>query len=216
MRDLYPGYDVLRKRNTPSWNEQTRDVIDRRLAINSDAHRFFTDEEWRTLRAICDRIVPQPVQRAQPVPLAAMVDLKMREDSREGYRDATMPPMQQAWRRGLAAVDAEARHAHGTPFHALAPAAQDDLMRLMQHGELKAEAWAGMPSASFFKQRVLPDIVKSYYAHPTAWNEIGWGGPASPRGYVRMDFNRRDPWEAAEAKLGDEGEAYRENVRVAR
>ena len=28
----YPGYDVLAKRNTPSWNEQTRQVIDRRLA----------------------------------------------------------------------------------------------------------------------------------------------------------------------------------------
>ena len=37
---------------------------------------------------------------------------------------------------------------------------------------------------------------------PTAWSEIGWGGPASPRGYVRMDFDERDPWEAAEAKDG--------------
>ena len=25
---------------------------------------------------------------------------------------------------------------------------------------------------------------------PTAWSEIGWGGPASPRGYVRMDYRR--------------------------
>ena len=47
------------------------------------------------------------------------------------------------------------------------------------------------------------DIVRAYYAHPTAWSEIGWGGPASPRGYVRMDFDERDPWEAAEAKHGD-------------
>ena len=42
---------------------------------------------------------------------------------------------------------------------------------------------------------------------PTAWNEIGFGGPASPRGYVRMDFDRRDPWEAAEARPGMEDEA---------
>ena len=32
MPDRYPGYDVLAKRNTPSWNEQTRRVIDQRLA----------------------------------------------------------------------------------------------------------------------------------------------------------------------------------------
>ncbi|MGH6677602.1 MAG: gluconate 2-dehydrogenase subunit 3 family protein, partial [Bradyrhizobium sp.] len=36
------------------------------------------------------------------------------------------------------------------------------------------------------------------YAHPAAWSEIGFGGPASPRGYVRLGANRRDEWEAAE------------------
>jgi len=50
--------------------------------------------------------------------------------------------------------------------------------------------------------------------HPASWNEIGFGGPASPRGYVRMNFDRRDPWEAAEASPGQEDEARRENERV--
>jgi hypothetical protein len=68
----------------------------------------------------------------------------------------------------------------------------------MQSGELTGEAWAGMPSKLFFEHRVIPDITHAYYAHPTAWNEIGFGGPASPRGYVRMGLNRRDPWEAVE------------------
>ena len=61
---------------------------------------------------------------------------------------------------------------------------------------------------------MLHDIVSAYYAHPTAWSEIGFGGPASPRGYVRMDFDRRDPWEAAEAQPGREARARRENARV--
>jgi hypothetical protein len=56
--------------------------------------------------------------------------------------------------------------------------------------------------------------VLAYYSHPTAWSEIGFGGPASPRGYVRMGFNRRDPWEAAEARDDDEAAAPRENKRV--
>jgi hypothetical protein len=71
-----------------------------------------------------------------------------------------------------------------------------------------------VPPAIFFAKRLLPDIVSAYYGHPTAWSEIGFGGPASPRGYVRMDFDRRDPWEAAEAKPGLEIEAARENAHV--
>jgi hypothetical protein len=47
---------------------------------------------------------------------------------------------------------------------------------------------------------VIPDITHAYYAHPTAWNEIGFGGPASPRGYARMGLDRRDPWEAPRAQ----------------
>ena len=75
----------------------------------------------------------------------------------------------------------------------------------MQHGELNAAAWGDMAAArSSSRSGMARDIVLAYYAHPTAWNEIGWGGPASPRGYVRMDFNERDPWEAAEARSGDE------------
>ena len=57
-------------------------------------------------------------------------------------------------------------------------------------------------------------VTDAYYAHPTAWNEIGFGGPASPRGYVRLDKNRRDPWEAAEGKPGQEERAARENRNV--
>jgi Gluconate 2-dehydrogenase subunit 3 len=216
MRERYPGYDVLAKRDTPSWNAQTRAVIDRRLAIEPGTHCFFDAAEWLTLRALCARIVPQPADRAQPVPLAAMIDAKMHEKRGDGYRDARLPPMREAWQRGLAALDAEATARHGVHFHALAPAEQDNLLHAMQHGELKHAAWDGMPCEMFFKHRVLSDIVRSYYTHPTAWNEIGWGGPASPRGYVRMDFDRRDPWEAAEAKPGREREALRENLHVGR
>ena len=108
----------------------------------------------------------------------------------------------------------EALSAHGCPFCELTVEQQNALLKLMQQGLLHNDAWQGMPPKSFFEQRVLNDIVKAYYSHPAAWNEIGWGGPASPRGYVRMDFDRRDPWEAAEAKPGRERRAYWENSRV--
>jgi hypothetical protein len=213
MPNRYPGYDVLKKRNSPSWNDKTRAVIDERLAIDRDRHRFFTDAEWPTMRALCDRIIPQPADRALPAPLAAMIDEKLFDNQTEGYRDARLPPMREAWRRGLAAIDAEGFRL-GRRFHELAAGEQDAVLTRVQNGEAHDDAWGDMPPALFFKKRILHDIVNAYYAHPSAWSEIGFGGPASPRGYVRMNFDRRDPWEAAEAKPGREEEARRENARV--
>ena len=103
MTDRYPGYDVLAKRWTESWNEPTRQVIDRRLAVPREP-RFFSATEWPTLGAVCDRIMPQPKDRP-PVPLAAYVDQKITDGLLDGYRYAQMPPQGEAWRRGLAALD---------------------------------------------------------------------------------------------------------------
>jgi hypothetical protein len=212
MSDRYPGYDVLNKRRTPSWNEQTRRVIDRRLAMPRDPH-FFEAAEWLTLEAVCARIMPQPRTRA-PVPLAATIDVKLHERQGDGYRDHRLPEMGAAWRRGLRALEAEARQRYGVAFPALSADEQDGLLRAAQDGALKHAAWQEMECSLFFAKRLLPDITAAYYGHPTAWSEIGFGGPASPRGYVRMGFDRSDPWEAAEAKPGHEAEATRRNARV--
>ena len=194
MTERYPGYDVMDKRWSVSWNDRTRQAIDRRLAVAREP-RFFTPEEWRTLEAVCDRILPQPRHRP-PVPLAAYVDTKLANNELDGYRYAQLPPQGEAWRRGLAALEDEAQVAHGAAFHALSADQQDRLLTRAQRGELFSPEWAGMPPALFFTHRVLPDITHAYYAHPVAWSEIGFGGPASPRGYVRMGLDRRDPWEA--------------------
>jgi len=210
----YPGYDVLAKRHTPSWNEKTRRVIDQRLATRREP-RFFSPAEWRTLVAVADRILPQSASRPT-VPIAGMIDTRIFEGHDDGYRDYRLPPMGAAWRSGLKALDLEARHRLGVAFHMLAPAEQDVILEAAQAGRLTDPAWEGMQAAVFFEKRLLSDIAAAYYAHPIAWNEIGFGGPASPRGYVRMQPDRRDPWEAAEAKPGKMVQAVRSNRRVGR
>ncbi len=208
----YPGYDVLAKRNTPSWNDQTRKVIDARLATPHDPH-FFTEAEYATVIAIAGRIVPQPHGRA-PIPVAALVDHKLHLNQQDGYRSATMPREREAWRQGLRALDAELEAAHGSKFTALAPGEQDALLQRMQNGNLQNPAWGAMQPKEFFNKRMAHDIVLAYYSHPTAWSEVGWGGPASPRGYVRMGYDERDPWEAVEVKDGDVETARRKNRHV--
>jgi hypothetical protein len=214
MADRYPGYDVLNKRNSVSWNDQTRSVIDARTVIDPEFHQFCDEAEWKALRAICAQIIPQPADRALKAPIAAMIDHKLFIGSNDGYRDARLPEQDRAWRLGLAAIDAEAMDACEKAFCDLSHDQQHWLLGKIQRGQVASHAWQDMSPAIFFKKRLLHDIATAYYAHPASWNEIGFGGPASPRGYVRMNFDRRDPWEAAEALPGREDEARRENEHV--
>ncbi len=216
MADRFPGYDVLSKRDTPSWNDKTREVIEARLAVSAQSHCFLDETQWATLQAAGGRILPQPEDRASPVPIAALIDRKLADKREDGYRDARMPPLREAWRRGLDALEAEAQGRHGRAFHTLSAAEQDGLLTAVQKGYASHPAWGDMPPAMFFSSRLVQDCITAYYGHPTAWNEIGYGGPAAPRGYVRMDLDRRDPWEAAEAEPGEELKARRENARVGR
>jgi hypothetical protein len=212
FEDRFPDYDVLSKRWGPSWNEQTRQVIARRLSIGAKP-RFFTDQEFATVIALAARIVPQPATRPN-IPVAGLVDDKLLRGKSEGYREVGLPREPEAWRLGLKALEAEAKNAFATSFSKLAAADQDALLTRMEKGELRDPAWQGMPPAVFFRRRMALDMILAYYSYPTAWNEIGWGGPASPRGYVRMDYDERDPWEAVEVKNGDVAAAQRQNRRV--
>jgi len=208
----YPGYNVLDKRDTPSWDEATRTVVDERLATPNDP-RFFNAIEWTAVTALCECIMPQAPDRPA-IPLQALLDAKLFNNEGDGYRNARLLPMRTAWQVGLAALDQESRTRSELPFASFGSVQRVDLLTQMQRGELNCSAWQGMPSDLFFSKRVLHDICGAYYSHPQSWSEIGFGGPANPRGYVRMYFDRRDPWEAAEAKPDDEGKAYQENRRA--
>lgn len=212
MSRRYPGYDVQSKRGGPSWDDVTRQVVDERLAVSREP-RFLEQGEWQTLHAVCARIVPQPIDRPE-IPLVALVDARLYTNQGDGYRDSRLPPLRQAWRTGLAALDAEAASRHGQPFAHLTTEQQDQLLADAQAGTLEHPAWQGMPSRLFFSLRLAHDITAAYYRHPDAWNEIGFGGPAATRGYVRLGAGHRDPWEPAEARPGEEHKARKLNRHV--
>ena len=194
----YPGYDVLAKWDSPSWNEQTRRAVGKRLD-EVPGRCFFSPAEWDLLESVVDRLVPQP-ERERAVPIVPWIDAMLAGEGPLDFRYADMPPARQAWRRGLAAIDAEARQRHGNGFGELGDGDKDRLLAAIEEGEVEAPEWDDLPARSFFRQILLKQVVGIYYAHPAAWSEIGFGGPASPRGYVRLGFDERDPWEAEEVR----------------
>lgn len=199
FRSRFPTYDVLDKRNSPSWNDQTRAVVEKRLRQVPD-RRFFSETEWEILAAVCDRLIPQPDRPESPVPIVPFIDEKLFENRGDGYRYEELPPQREAWRRGIAAIDDEARLRWDRGFRDLPDNQQDAVLRAIQHGDVRSAAWQGLPPKRFFMSLLLHAVVGIYYAHPAAWSEIGFGGPAAPRGYVRLGFDRRDGWEAQETR----------------
>ena len=196
----YPGYNVLDRWSSPDWDDQTRRVVRRRLEEVPPV-RFFDGHEARTLAAVAERVVPQPDRDdAEKIPVVPWIDEKLYEDRRDGYRYEELPPQREAWRLGLRGIDEAARALFdGREFVALDPLSQDVVLSHVQRGDAPGAAWERMPAARFFESVLSLTIVKTYYAHPLAWNEIGYGGPSSPRGYVRRREGGVDPWEAQEA-----------------
>ncbi len=51
-----------------------------------------------------------------------------------------------------------------------------------------------------FWMMLVQDCIEVYYAHPWAWDEIGFGGPAYPRAYIRLENGAPEPWESNERR----------------
>jgi hypothetical protein len=197
----YRGYDVLDKWDSPSWNEQTRGVVRQRLE-QVPPRRFLSEGQWSLLEAIAARLVPQD-DRVEPIPIVPWIDAMLHHNCGPGYRYADMPPLREAWRQGLDAIAAEARSRHGKGFETLSPGEQDALLSDVQHNRVEGSHWSRLPAGGFFLHHLLKSVVGIYYSHPAAWSEIGFGGPASPRGYARLGLDERDPWEAKELEPTD-------------
>ena len=61
------------------------------------------------------------------------------------------------------------------------------------------EIWERL-SVHRFWMLLVQDCVEVYYAHPWAWDEIGFGGPAYPRAYKRLERGEAEPWEVEERR----------------
>jgi hypothetical protein len=189
MHGRYPDYDVLA--SAGHWDEVTRDVVARR-AEQVPSIRFFDAREQRTLRVFCDLVTAQD---AEPrIPVLEMVDAKLAAGDLDGFRHHDMPEDPQTWRQVAAGLDEEA----GGSFADLDADAASRLVSRFAAGELRDGLWARLPCDKAWGV-VMRGVLSAFYSHPWAWNEMGYGGPAYPRGYMRLGEGQREPHQTAEA-----------------
>jgi Gluconate 2-dehydrogenase subunit 3 len=195
----YPGYNTLSQRQF--WDAATREAVEQRVYEVPEI-RFFTTGERALISAVCDRILPQddrlPERR---IPILNYIDERLFKNEISGYRFEDMPADTEAHRLGLKAIDATAQALYEQPFLEIGPLKQDVVLRSIHDGEklAAAEIWARM-SIERYWQLLVQDCVAAYYSHPWAWDEIGFGGPAYPRAYTRLEGGLPEPWEVDEQR----------------
>lgn len=195
----YPDFSTLAQQKF--WDAKTRDVILDRVR-NIPPIRFFTHDEANLLKVICDHVIPQADRgAAHKIPIVPRIDKRLYENRHDGYRFADMPPDPEAYRLGLQAIEKIAHHLHGLGFVDLRPVEQDVVLKSLHDRKPAAgdEIWKRMPVNRFWMM-LVQDCVEAYYAHPWAWDEIGFGGPAYPRAYMRLENGLPEPWESNERR----------------
>ncbi|MBV9508370.1 MAG: gluconate 2-dehydrogenase subunit 3 family protein [Acidobacteriia bacterium] len=195
----YPGYRTLDQRKF--WDAATRELVLDRV-FNVPAIRFFSAEEARLMEAVCGHILPQDDRPAElRIPILPWIDQRLFEGSGDGYRYDDMPPDGEAYRLGLQAIEEIAQHLHGRGFLELGDLEQDKLLETIHDGDPLAaqHIWERLPVDRFW-MLLVQDCVAAYYAHPYAWDEIGFGGPAYPRAYMRLERGEPEPWESKEQR----------------
>jgi hypothetical protein len=181
MIGRFPDYDVLE--SVSDWDPATRAVVMARLEPRRDL-RFFAAEQQATLRAFCDVVLAQD---AEPrVPVVELLDEKLAAGRLDGYQYEDMPDDRETWRIVLAGLDHTAHAWHGRDaFAECAPGDQSGIVKALAHDQLADGPWTQL-NVSRAWSVCTRMMLEAFYSHPWAWNEIGFGGPAYPQGYMRL------------------------------
>jgi hypothetical protein len=195
MVGRYPDYDVLEQ--AEHWDEVTR-----RLVLDRVRHlppiRFFSPAEAACLGRLCDLLTGQ--DEDPRIAVLHYVDHKLDQGQLDGYQYEGMPDDRDTWRIVAGALDEQARQRGGDEaFAVAAPELQVAIVEDLAAGRLDL----GDVDCKRAFSVVMRAVLDAFYSHPWAWNEIGFGGPAYPRGYSRfgsphLQAAERETWEGRE------------------
>lgn len=196
-RGRFPGFDVLAQ--AEQWDEVTAGVVLARLGLPSMLS-FFTDEEVAIAAPLLDLLLAQDSD--PKVPVLALVDDRLAAGETDGWHYDDMPEDGQAWRDTLAALDDDARKQHDAGYAELSTARQarllQDVQDLADAGDMWHD-WLGSHVWSLWTRYACT----AFYSHLWAWNEMGFAGPAYPRGYLNPGVNARESYEVADHRGTD-------------
>jgi hypothetical protein len=193
-RTRFPGLDATAQ--APHWDAATTGVVLARTAMPPGI-RFFTPSQEAIATGLCDQLLGQADEPL--VPLVAMIDARLAEQQTDGWHYADLPEDGQAWRATLGHLDEDAREKFGRGFAECPGDEQQAVIQAVQ--DLGSGEWHGLPASRVWSLWTRYACT-AFYSHPAAWDEIGFPGPAYPRGYKNAGVGKREPFEVADVSPG--------------
>lgn len=184
----YPSYNVLNQQE--HWDEHTKEIVKKRLGPFGDL-KSLSSEELETVRAISQLLVADKRDIILEY-LISHLDQNLQNKFGEDQRPPQAPPKQELVTQGLGYL---ARYCQDTYQQSFSHLEEREQLAILKDLEQEVINWGNFPTKHFF-QYLKRELISAYYSHPTIWSEIGHGGPAYPRGYVRTELGLTDPWEA--------------------
>jgi hypothetical protein len=197
-RGRFPGFDALSQSSV--WDDATAGVVLARIAPPSDL-AFFTPHEVAIAEPLVDLLLGQAGDPR--VPIVALIDSRLAIGETDGWHYDDLPEDGQAWRESLAFLDEDAHEAtSGRGFAELVTGEQAGLVQQVQDLAVDGTTWHGRPAKRVWSLWTRYACT-AFYSHPWAWNEIGFPGPAYPRGYLNPGVDARERWEVADTVDAD-------------
>ncbi|HET6626053.1 MAG TPA: gluconate 2-dehydrogenase subunit 3 family protein [Nocardioidaceae bacterium] len=183
----FPGFDVLAEAGM--WDPVTTGVVLARIGPLPPL-RYFTPEQESVARPLLDLILDQHDEPR--VPVFEMIDQRLAELTTDGWRYEDLPPDPEAWSRTLEALNADSHDRDGCDFAECSRDQQADLLQAVI--DQRDTPWHEMQADQVWSLWSRYACT-AFYSHPWAWNEIGFPGPAYPRGYRNPGVNTLEPFE---------------------
>ena len=187
----FPGFNVLGQ--TRDWDAVTADLIRARIGHSQEV-RFFTEAEQASAAALLNQLTGQ-CGEPLGVPILEMVDGRLAAGETDGWHYADMPEDGQAWRETLGYLDKDAHARCGTAF---ADASEGDQAAIIQAVQDSRE-WHGLVAKHVWSLWTRYACT-AMYSHPYAWSEMGFPGPAYPRGYKNAGVGKLEPFEVPDRR----------------
>ena len=190
--ERFPGFDAVAQ--AAHWDQVTAGVVLSRVGTPPDI-RFFSQAEEAVATVLCDELLGQDCEPR--IPVVQFIDVRLAGQETDGWRYADMPEDGQAWRDSLHHLDTDARAKFSCAFTECEAGDRRAVIQAVQ--DLGSSDWHGL-NAGHVWSLWTRYVCTAFYAHPSAWTEIGFPGPAYPRGYKNPGIGAREPFEVRDAR----------------